>query len=86
MIQQNQQQARQVLVANPQLTKALFQVRLSSFLPSEIKLFDVLLTKHIAKVVFMVYVDSVSCSLSLDKYVLSPDTNREQPLSRDRLC
>lgn len=27
MIQQNPQQARQVLVSNPQLTKALFQVR-----------------------------------------------------------
>lgn len=26
MIQQNQQQARQVLMANPQLTKAIFQV------------------------------------------------------------
>jgi hypothetical protein len=26
LIQQNQQQARQVLIANPQLTKALFQV------------------------------------------------------------
>lgn len=31
MIQQNQQQARQVLMAHPQLTKALFQVRFSMF-------------------------------------------------------
>jgi hypothetical protein len=28
LIQQNQQQARQVLIANPQLTKALFQAQI----------------------------------------------------------
>jgi hypothetical protein len=42
LIRQNQQQARQVLIANPQLTKALFQDVVQLKYPSEWRMFHLM--------------------------------------------